>query len=133
MKIPQIKITHNSLLVSYKLLHDAMFLILLTFAGLLFSDALLPGLVTSKISFTKITLLLVLVMTLTGFLGKKLGISYPQAKANKSRLLPMLVLFSFLLIGNSLLKFTLWQNIVITLATLFIFFLFYELIFHHEK
>ncbi|EKE20085.1 MAG: hypothetical protein ACD_8C00056G0010 [uncultured bacterium] len=117
----------------YKLLHDGLFLILLTFAGLLFSDALLPGLVTNKISFTKITLFLVAVMTLIGFLGKKLSISYPQKKANKNRLLPVIVLFSFLLIGNSLLKFTLWQNIIITLTTLFIFFLFYELIFHHEK
>ncbi|EKD46952.1 MAG: hypothetical protein ACD_67C00003G0004 [uncultured bacterium] len=133
MHLRKITIDKNILLVTYKLLHDALFLILLAFAGTLVADALLPGLITSKISFSKITLLLVLTVGAIVYLGKKLQITYPEKKLNKSKILPALILFSFLLIGNSLLKFTFWENIVITLVTLFIFFLFFELIFSSEE
>lgn len=133
MKMPKITISKNAFLITYKILHDAMLLILLTFAGLLFTDALLPGLVTSKVSFTKVAIALTMITILIAYLGKKFEISYKEIKPNGSKVLPVLILFSFLLIGNSMLKFTLWQNIIITMTTLFIFFLLYELIFHHEE
>jgi hypothetical protein len=129
----KITIDKNILLLTYKLLHDVLFLVLLSFMGILFADALLPGLITSKISFSKITIFLVLVMGATIFLGKYLEISYDKVRINKSKILPALLLFAFLLIGNSLLKFTFWENIIITLVTLFIFYLFYELIFSSDE
>ena len=129
----KIQLNKNFYLITYKLLHDSLFLILISFAGVLIADALLPGLISSKISFTKITLALILTAAITTYLGKKLGISYIEKKINKSKILPILTLFSFLLISNSLLKFSLWQNITITLVTLFIFFLFYEILFSSEK
>lgn len=133
MQLQRIKINKNILLLTYKLLHDALLLVLLSFAGILIADALLAGLITSKISFSKITIILVLIVGLIVYLGDKLQINYSSKKTNKGKLLPALILFSFLLIGNSLLKFTFWENIIITLVTLFIFFLFYELIFPPEK
>lgn len=133
MKIPKFIVSKNIFLIIYKILHDAIFLILLTFAALLFTDALLPGLVTSKVSFSKVVIALIIITISITYLGKKLEISYKEIKINKSKFLPILILFSFLLIGNSMLKFTFWQNIIITLTTLFIFFLFYELIFHHQE
>lgn len=129
----KIHFNKNILLIAYKLLHDALLLVLLAFSATLVADALLPGLITSKVSFGKITLILVATVGSIIYLGKVLSISYPQKKINKNKILPALILFSFLLIGNSMLKFTFWENIIITLATLFIFFLFYELIFSSEE
>lgn len=118
--------------LSYKLTYDLLALLLLTFTAILVTEGMLPGLVSSKISFSKITIVISLVLILIAYLGKKLNITYAQTRINKGKVLPILILFSFLLIGNSLLKFTFWENVIITLATLFIFFLLYELIFSHE-
>lgn len=129
----KIHIDKDVLLIAYKLLHDALLLVLLAFLATLVADALLPGLITSKVSFSKITLILVITVSLIIYLGKTLSISYPQIKINKNKILPALILFSFLLIGNSMLKFPFWENIIITLVTLLIFFLLYELIFSSEE
>lgn len=129
----KIHIDKDVLLIAYKLLHDALLLVLLAFLATLVADALLPGLITSKVSFSKITLILVITVSLIIYLGKTLSISYSQIKINKNKILPALILFSFLLIGNSMLKFPFWENIIITLVTLLIFFLLYELIFSSEE
>lgn len=121
------------MLLTYKLLYDALLLMLVTFAGVLTVDGLLPGLLTSKISFSKITIAIIIVLASIAYLGKNLDITYGKTKINKNKILPVLILFSFLLIGNSLLKFTLWENIIITLTTLLVFFLLYELIFSFEE
>lgn len=128
----KISIHKDNFLLAYKLLHDALLLALLTFGGILMADGLLPGLVTSKIGFSKIIVATVLILAAIAYLGENLGIHHEQAKLHKNKILPALVLFSFLLIGNAMLKFNFWENIIITLTTLFIFFLLYELIFAQE-
>jgi hypothetical protein len=133
MKFKKIIISKDSLLVVYKLLYDLLLLLLLTFAAVLTAEGLLPGLISSKISFSKITIALLAVLAAIAYLGKNLNITYDKIRINKNKILPALILFSFLLIGNSLLKFTLWENFIITLITLFIFFLLYDLIFNTEK
>lgn len=132
MRLRNITISKNTLLLAYKLLHDALFLALVSLAGVLFADGLLPGILTSKIGFSKIIFVIIIILTTIVYLGKNLDITYPPAKIHKGRLLPALVFLSFLLIGNSLLKFGFWENIIITITTLFVFFLFYELIFVAE-
>ncbi len=129
MQIKNFHITKNSLLITYKLSYDLLLLLLLTFAVTLIAESLLPGLISSKISLTKLSFAIFLILSLIIYLGKNFGISYEISKINKNKILPPLILFSFLLIGSSLLKFTLWENIIITITTLFVFFLFYELIF----
>ncbi|KKQ51299.1 MAG: hypothetical protein US70_C0019G0004 [Parcubacteria group bacterium GW2011_GWD2_38_11] len=133
MQLKKITINKNILLLTYKLAYDLLLLLLLTFAATLAAEGLLPGLVSSKISFSKITIILFLVLTLIAYLGKKLSITYNKTKISKNKILPIIILFSFLLIGSSMLKFTLWENISIALITLFVFFLFYELIFSSEN
>ena len=132
MRIKNISINKSLLLLAYKLLYDMLLLGLITLTGVLLADGLLPGLLTSKISFSKIIIAIIAILASIAYLGKKLDLVYSQVKTNHGKTLPALVLFSFLLVGNSLLKFTLWENIMITLTTLFVFFLFYELIFHDE-
>lgn len=129
----KIIISKNELLLAYKLLHDLLSLLLLTFAGILIAEGLLPGLISSKIGIGKLMIFIIIVLATIAWLGKNLDLTYAKIKINKNKILPPVILLSFLLIGNSLLKFTLWENLIITLATLFIFFLIYEIICHKEK
>lgn len=133
MRFKKITISKNTLLISYKLAYDLLLLLLLTFAATLAAEGLLPGLVSSKISFSKTTISLFLVLAFIAYLGKKLDITYDKIKISKTKFLPMIILFSFLLIGSSMLKFSLWENIAIALITLFVFFLLYEIIFSSEE
>ncbi|NTW27496.1 MAG: hypothetical protein HGA36_04185 [Candidatus Moranbacteria bacterium] len=132
MSIKKIAIDKNTFLLVYKLLYDALFLALFGFASVLVAESILPGLITSKISLLKIIITIVTILIPLLYLGKNLDITYREINIHKNKTLPIFVLFSFLLIGNSLLKFSLWENFVITLATLFVFFLLYELIFTAE-
>lgn len=129
----KISINQNSLILCYKLLHDALLLVLFTFAIVLIVDGLLPEIITINVSFSKIAAILIAIICAITYLGKKLNISYSHKKINKNKILPFLILFAFLIIGNSLILFTLWQNILITLTTLLIFYLFFELFFAVEK
>ena len=129
MRLKNISISKNTFILMYKLFYDALSLALLSFAGVLVAEGLLPGLITSKISISKILIAIILILSVIIYLGKNLDITYDQPKINKNKILSSLVLFSFLLIGNSMLKFSLWENIIITLSTLLFFFLFYELLF----
>lgn len=132
-KIAEIASQKNTLLVAYKLLHDALFILFIYFIGMLIAEGALPGVVSSHLSFTRVVMTILLILLLIIFIGKKLQITYEAPTIKKDRLLPILVLLSFLLLGNSLLKFAFWENIIITLATLFLFFLFYQIIFNPKN
>lgn len=119
----------NTYLITYKLLHDALFLVLASFAAMLVADGLIPGFVSSHISFSKIVIVIVFILGSIAWIGSKFQITYDAPTIKKNKLLPVFVLIGFLLIGNSMLKFDLWANIIITLVILLIFFLFYDLIF----
>lgn len=123
----------NTLLLAYKLLHDALFLLLIYFLGMLIAEGALPGVVSSHLSFTRVVIAILLILLLIISIGKKLQITYEAPIIQKNRLLPALVLLAFLLLGNSLLKFAFWENIIITLSTLFLFFLFYQIIFNPKN
>ncbi|HEX8974634.1 MAG TPA: hypothetical protein VF817_04060 [Patescibacteria group bacterium] len=127
------KMSKNLLLLAYKLLHDALFLLLLTAAVSLVSEGLLPGVFSNHLSPLRIFILLLLVMMGIVALGNFLGISYQAKHKKRTVLIPLLVVFMFLLIGNSLLKLALWQNLLITLFTLAIFYFFYEILIASEE
>lgn len=130
MHIPKLpSFNKNTSLVAYKLLHDALFLLLISFVAMLVAEGALPGIISSHVSFTRIVIAILLVLILIILIGKKFQLTYATPIIKKNKLLPVLVLFSFLLVGNSLLKFALWENMIITLSTLFLFFLFYQIIF----
>lgn len=126
-------INKDTFTIAYKLLHDALFLLLISFVAILIAEGLLPGIISSHISLLKIALAIFLALGFLIFVGKNLNIAYNQQTVKKNRLLPALIFLAFLLIGNSLLKFAFWENIIITLVILFLFFLFYQAIFENEK
>ncbi len=118
----------NFLLLTYKLLQDALYILLFSFTIILIAEGLLPGIVTSHLSLAKLAIVLIATLTAIVFLGRKLGYTYAKTRLTKSRLLPVLIMISFLLIGNSLLRFKLWENIIITILTLFVFIFIYHLL-----
>jgi len=131
-----IKLPHANksvFVIGYKLLHDALFLFLLAFISMLVAEGALPGIISSHISLTKVSLAIFLIIGATIFIGKNLHITYQNPPVKKNKLLPVLILLAFLLVGNSLLRFALWENVVITLIVLFLFLLFYQMFFENEK
>lgn len=123
----------NNAMIAYKLLHDTLLLLLLFFVAILTAEGALPGLVSSHISLASLAVIILIILGAIISIGRNFQISYGRPDIKKNRLLPVLVLFAFLLIGNSLLKFAFWENIIITLTTLFLFFLFYQIIFSSEN
>lgn len=120
---------NESIKIAYKLLHDTLFLLLLAFAVLLISDGLLPGLISSYFSFTKLTLLVFANLAALIYLGKKNDFLFADFDIKHSKLVFLLVTAAFFLLGNSMLKFSYWENIIIIFSTLAIFYFFHKIIF----
>jgi len=133
MRMPKIHLSKNILLITYKLLHDALLLFLISFVGMLIAEGLLPGLVSAHLSLAKVAIAIIIILIAIVGIGSKFQITYEVPIFRKNKLLPILTMAAFLLIGNSLLKFAFWENMVITTLTLIIFFLIYSLIFPAKK
>jgi len=133
MNIKKIVTDKNFVLLTYKLAHDALFLMLLALAGMLVSEGILPGFISAHISFVKVIVVIFILLSFIALLGHQLDIAFTSSPMQKNKLVPLLLIFSFLLIGNSMLKFPFWENLLTTLATLLVFFLFYQLIFFPKK
>ncbi len=124
----------NFLTLAYKLLHDALHILLFAFTLILIAESLLPGIITAHVGLAKLVILLLLTFMGILSLGKKLELTYPKKNSlHKSKLLPIPIIILFLLIGNSLLGLALWENILITITTLFILILFYQLLVTERK
>lgn len=128
----KITINKNIFIITYKLLYDLLFLTIISFTFFLIAESALPGFISSYISASKIILLLVIIIFSLLLLGKKINIEFNKKDIKKDILVPLLTIFSFIIIGSSMLKFSLWQNIIITIISLFIIYLFYDLIFYYE-
>ncbi len=115
----------NLLLLAYKLLTDLLFLVLIFFTFTLVIESLLPGIITSHISFLKIIFLLALNLLTLYFLGHYLKINFPTNQTNKKTVLFLTVLFS-LLIFNSLLKLNIFLAIIILFLALLISYFLYQ-------
>ena len=123
----------NLLLLAYKFLHDVFLLLLIAAFVLLVGEGLVPGLLSEQLSPLRVYLGIFTVGSMIFLLGNYLQIAPAKPTKKRSSSLPFFVVFLFLLIGNSMLKFALWQNLIITVATLAIFFLFYKILLSQEK
>lgn len=133
MKIPKLFTNHQFQLVAYKLLNDLLLLQLLFFTGMLVAEGILPGFMSAYISLAKLALLVFANLLAVIMLGKKLSLAFRYGSIHKNKLVPFFVIFAFLLLGNSMLRFELWENLVITVSTIVIFFLFYQLVFFSKE
>jgi hypothetical protein len=133
MRITSFFKNKNVMVVAYKLAHDLLFMLLLTLGAALLSQAVIPGILSSHISFEKLAIALLLLIAAITWLGKKLDFAYPATRLHRNKAIPLFLIFAFVLIGDSMLKFPMWQNLIITIVMLIIFLLFYQIIFSPEK
>ena len=103
-------------LMTYKLLNDTLFFIIIFFLASFFLEAILPGMISQNNGFLFLSVSLFLNIWAIIKIGKELGITFQNIR--HSKIFPFALLFSFILIGNSLLKFSLWQNLIITSTTI---------------
>jgi len=128
MPIKNILRSRQFYLLAYKLLYDAIFLVLLVAFVSFIAQTIIPGLLSAHLSTLRIFVILIVLLMLTSLLGRKLDIAYTSksASSKKSPRAALSVIFLFLLVGDSMLKFSLWQNLIITLGTVAIAFLLYK-------
>src|SRR3989344_3536687 len=114
--------------LAFKILHVILFFLLIVFFALLAADSALPGIFSAEISFTKIIFLVFSVLGAIYYLGnKKIRL---EEKGTFRINLPLKIIFLILIISftaNSLIKFTTWQNIIITAVSAALIYYFYKL------
>lgn len=132
--ITKIAKDENCWKLAFKIFHDALFLLLIIFFMLLSADSVLPGIFSSEISFTKIIFLIFSVLGAIYYLGNK---KIRLEKKGIFRInLPIKIIFLILIIGfvaNSLIKFMIWQNIIITAVSAALLYYFYKLLVENKE
>lgn len=121
MLLPQFPLAKNKLIITYKLLGDLLFLLLLFFALALVADGLIPGIVSTHISFLKIISLIALSLIALYTIGYLAQIKITAERPNKKTTI-FLVVISTLLIGNGLFKlnhYLAFSILAITLVCVF--------------
>lgn len=113
------KLTGNFGIFLYRILNDILILLLFSYAVLLVAEGAMPGLVSSYLSFTKITLTIFAVLGSIVYLGKLNEISF-KLNNKKTAIFCSLIAFSIILIINSLLKFAWWEITIITIVSIFL-------------
>ncbi len=127
------KINHKqSLLLIYKLLHDLSFVMFVIFLILILADAILPGVLSFHLSIPLFIFFMLLTLSIIGQIGRKFNLSYPLVSIRKNKFIPLFVIVIILLLGGSMLKFYLWENLLILSGTLCLLFLFYRIILRAE-
>jgi hypothetical protein len=100
---------------------------LIAFLLLLIAESIAPGVVTMYLSLTKVLIIIGLTLLLTIYVSRKAQIDFKfELKKNNPALVVILILITAISF-NSLLNFQWWQNIIISIATTTIIFLFYEI------
>lgn len=108
----------NIIIIAYMAANDALSLSLLVAFGSIIAEGLIPGFVSVHLPLAYVGILVIMLAALVQILGHELDISYEISKKRHAVILPVLLTFSFLIMGNSMLKYPLWQNLLITLGIL---------------
>lgn len=101
----------TALIISYKLLHDTLLLMLVFFILTLLAEGVLPGIISSRFGMYKIALLtLGNILAIAGI--KKFIGNYKENIVSK-KIIAALLFISALLLFNSLLKLNIFLNLFI--------------------
>lgn len=122
----------QAVLMLYKLLHDLSFILILFLTGLLLIEEVVPEFLASYISLPWLIIAILSLFSVIGHLSRKLNFNYEPVSIRKKKSIPFFVIIIILLLGGSMLRFSLWQNLLILLSMLFLLFLFYRIIFRAE-
>ncbi len=116
-----------------KISTDILILSMVAFFSALLIEGVLPGYVSSRVSFTKIFFVFFLASLLWISLEKSIADTKKETKkdtANHGRLMIIFLFFFFLITANSLLKFGFWMGFLLaglaTVAAYLFYFLFFQ-------
>lgn len=122
--------------LSYKLLHDVLFLLLLSFGGMLLAETILPGSLSDHISFTKLILAIFLAFGSIIYLRVKIKSEPAEVSDNKPEkktYIYVLTAFIFILIAFTIRNFNWAVLAVIIITTLFLLHYLYQIFFKENK
>ena len=122
----KILIGKEKLLITYKLLNDTLFILLVLFTTSLMAEGLLPGIVSNHVGLYKIAFVILVNLFLIVFLFNKLKISHASSHGKKAIIISF-VLF-IILIFNGMLNIEILLSIFILILVSIIFYLFYKII-----
>lgn len=109
----------NLTLFLSKLSLDFLVLFMFAYGMILLAEAILPGIVSSRISMTSLTWTLIATLVISTFLSKKSGQKNEIAVPQKNSFFFWMLFFLFLIIVSlSLFGFSLWEIIITTILTL---------------
>ncbi|MFA6973595.1 MAG: hypothetical protein WC238_02520 [Parcubacteria group bacterium] len=102
--------------LTYKLLHDLLFILLLFLAATLLAEGLLPGIVSSHVGISKLIIPIAGIIFLISLISPaiKSGIR-DKKKPSGKKMIFFLSLFGIILVLNSLLKAGILLNLTITI------------------
>jgi len=120
----------------YKLLTDILSLSLLVFFLDLIFEGVVPGYISSHLSFTRLIVFIVVVISGIAYLGKRNGV-WHDASFNQSlkqnKIIIFLVIAAIILIINALFSLGWLESLVIVAATAFILYYFFQLLFIEKE
>lgn len=123
----KVNLEKNKLLLAYKLLADALVILLVFFVLSLMAEGVLPGIVSDHFGLYKIAFLTIVGVLALTYLGRVAEIK-PEEKHDKKTAF-VLLFVATLLIFNSLIKINILLNIIILVAVGASGYLIYKLIF----
>lgn len=115
----------------YKILYDTLFYLIVAMLLCLVVEGAIPGMVSGNNGFIILSFLIFANIFSISHLGRKLSISFK--KNSRHHIMPFALFFSFILIGNSLLSFSFWENLIITTSVIIILVLFYQMLMSNEN
>lgn len=124
----------SALAISYKLLHDSLFMFLIFFTLSLVAEAVLPGIIISHIGFSKMVIIILTNILLLQTLAKKITADQvakdieAKNKSTKKIIIPLLILGA-LLIFNSQMEMNIFLNLFFILISGIIGYLSYKILF----
>jgi len=118
------KTDSEKLKIIYQLLNETVLIIASMALLLLFAENLLPGFISKYLSFLRLTILLLALISATSFLGRKLNLKFNLKLSRSFATLAFFYLIVILSLSNF--KFSMKDNIVITLTSAIIIFYLYK-------
>lgn len=121
------KLDNSKKLLFYKILETVIFLAIFVWAIALLAENVLPGFISTHLSFLKLTLFTSFLLIIMSTLGRNLELK----KKLKIKKWPLLVLaiLGFVIISLSLIKFNYFEIFITTVTSLFIISYFYKVLF----
>lgn len=117
----------NLSLFLFKIMSELVLILIVLFLLGLAAENVLPGTISSKLNFTKFSLLILLGLSLVIFIANKYDFSFPENKSKKIAVL-FSVIFLIFIFSLSLLGFAKLEIIIILFLMLLILYYFYKIL-----